>query len=182
MNRIGPPLVNQAIKNIVPMKKKESEEKRANMDVESRRQLEELERMVAEEKAYQKRLEADQIATKIARGEHVTNAERQQLQGVNSEKLAKAEQANMQRKALSAQLKNVTSKEQADALLLSGKMTASKIIEKGEKEFGELLLAAVDKAEEEYRYPEKKQTDLPAADPKLVQSLGEKSSSIDVQV
>lgn len=175
-------MMHQSLKNLVPMKKDKTEFENNNADPEMRRQLEELQRMVAEEQKYQKRLEANQIAKKIARGESVTYEERQQLQGVDSEKLVKAEQANMQRRALSAQLENATTKEQANAILLTGKASATKMIEKGEKEFGELLLAAIDKAEEDYRKQKKSSSQIVPIDGKHLKVNDPKPQSIDIRL
>ncbi len=151
--------VSNALKNLkLPMKYK-LDEKSETINSEAQRHIKEMQRMVAEEARAQKRMEADQIAKKIARGENVTNEEREQVRGVNAEMLRKAEQANLQRKELKARLANATTKEQANTILLEGKMSAGATIEKGDEQYGTLLLEAVNQAEAEYNGRKQTQPD-----------------------
>ncbi|WOV87232.1 hypothetical protein QWT69_15450 [Sporosarcina oncorhynchi] len=146
----GNQFITDALMNFVPQAKNDATEKNANIKSEAERHIEDMRRLVAEEAQYQKRMAADQIAKKIARGENVTNEERAQLQGIDEEKLRKAEQANNERKQLNARLANATSKEQVKAILLEGKLSAGAIIEKGDEQYGELLMEAVHQAEADH--------------------------------
>jgi hypothetical protein len=168
MKVMGNQFVANALKNLTVPMKSENDNKKEQANTESQRHIEQLKQMVADEAKYQKNMEANRIAKKIARGESVTNEEREQLRGVDEEQLRKAEQANIQRKQLSARLANATTKEQKNAILLEGKLSAGEIIEKGDEQYGELLMEAVKQAEAEHYGVEQVQPDT---------SIGSKSSS-----
>lgn len=146
----GNQFIADALKNLTSQKKNGADSKSDKVKSEAERHIEDMRKMVAEEAQYQKRMAADQIAKKIARGESVTNEERAQLQGIDEEKLRKAEQANNERRLLNARLANATSKEQVRAILLEGKLSAGAMIEKGDEQYGELLMEAVNQAEEDH--------------------------------
>ncbi|WP_301109730.1 hypothetical protein [Sporosarcina sp.] len=156
----GNQFITDPLKNLTPPKKNDSNSKRESITSESQRHIEDLKRMVEEEALYQKRMAANQIAKKIARGESVTNEEREQLKGMDEEGLRKAEQANLQRKQLSARLANATTKEQARAIILEGKLSAGEIIEKGDEQYGEFLMEAVNKAEDDHYAVKRTQSDM----------------------
>lgn len=156
----GNQFITDALKNLTPPKKNDSISKQESITSESQRHIEEMKKMVEEEARYQKRMAADQIAKKIARGESVTNEEREQLRGMDEEGLRKAEQANLQRKQLSARLSNATTKEQARAIVLEGKLFAGEIIEKGDEQYGELLMEAVNKAVDDHYGVKRTQSDM----------------------
>lgn len=167
MKVMGNQFVADALKNLTLPMKSEREKKNEQANTESQRHIEQLRQLVADEAKYQKNMEADRIAKKIARGESVTNEEREQVRGVDEEKLRKADQANIQRKQLSARLANATTKEQKNAILLEGKLAAGEIMEKGDEEYGELLMEAINKAEADHYGVKQVQADT---------SIGSKSS------
>lgn len=141
---------SNALKNLIMPKKKDPETRQEKMNVEAQQHIEKMKQMVADEARYQKNMEADRIAKKIARGEYVTNEEREQVRGIDEDKLRKADEANNRRKQISAQLANATTKEQARTILLDAKLSAGEIIEKGDEQYGELLMEAVNKAEADH--------------------------------
>lgn len=136
------------------------------IDSKASREIEEMKRMLAEEERYQKVLEAERISKKIARGEYVTEAEKDQVRGINAEMLKEAEEANNYRKQLNARLANAKTTGEASAILLEGKATAGKFIEKGKERFGELLMEAVNQSETDY----------------YNQTLEESNTSVGIQV
>lgn len=146
----GNAFIKQAISQLVP-KKQDAEKKKETMHSEVRRQLEELKRIVKEEEKYQERMDAERIAKKIARGEQVTDEERQKLGDMDPQGLMKAEHANQVRKTVRAQLANATTKEQVNTILLDNKVVAGKLMEQGEQQLSELVFEAIDAAEREYK-------------------------------
>ncbi|AXH99107.1 hypothetical protein DV702_04770 [Sporosarcina sp. PTS2304] len=143
----GNPSIQQTLRSLAPRTLQETP---AN-DPEMQQHIDRLREMAKEEAAYQKRLEAEHIAKKIARGEHVSEQERQTLSAQDASWLAKAEQANMERQRIRAQLAKATDKVAERAIVLEGKMLAGELLKRGEDLLGELVLEAVDEAERQHK-------------------------------
>lgn len=152
----GNQFVSNALKNLsIPMKKNEP------VNTESQRQLQEIRRMVAEEEQYQKALKAESIAKKIARGEYVTAAEKEQVKGIDAEMLMEAEQANNYRKQINVRLANAKTPGEASAILLEGKETAGKFIRKDKEQLGLFLMEAVNQSESDYNKGRRQDSSTP---------------------
>lgn len=93
------------------------------------------------------KLKNDQAAKKIARGEVITEAEREQLRATDPEKLRKAEEANLKRASVSRRLAQAKTKAEAASIIAGEKSMSLMIYDKGNQELGELYLEAVGKAE-----------------------------------
>lgn len=102
-----------------------------------------------QQKALEK-LENEKLAKKIARGETITEAEREKLRATDPEKLRKADEANMKRVSVGRRLAQAKTKSEAAMIVAGEKSMASSIYEKWDQELGELYLEAIDKAENEY--------------------------------
>lgn len=150
MKITGNPFIQNALPRLMPALQSQDNGKRSSDRTEAQRYVDDLKRLAEEEAAYQKRLSADSIAKKIARGEYVTQAERDQVRGVDEEMLRKAEQANFQRQHLKARLANSRTKEEAKAILAGEKITAGTMIKKGDDQYVELYAEAVKQEEENY--------------------------------
>lgn len=144
------PFVGNMLKNITLPMIKDKDPNKSAIDSKASREIEEMKRMLAEEARYQKVLEAERISKKIARGEYVTEAEKDQVRGIDAEMLKEAEEANSYRKQLNARLANAKTSGEASAILLEGKVTAGKFMEKGKERYGELLMEAVNQSEADY--------------------------------
>lgn len=96
------------------------------------------------------KLAADQTAKKIARGEAITEAEREKLRATDPEKLRKAEEANQKRASVSRRLARAKTKTEAAAIIANEKSMAISIFDKGDQELGELYLEAIGKSEMDY--------------------------------
>lgn len=110
----------------------------------------EIQRMREILKNNQKSLEKlanDQVAKKIARGETITEEEREKLRATDPEKLRKAEEANMKRVSVSRRMAQAKTKAEAASIIAGERSMALTIYEKGDQELGELYLETVDKAE-----------------------------------
>jgi len=93
---------------------------------------------------------ADKIAKKIARGEKLTEEEKAKIMEIDPEKLRKAEMANRRREEIESRLKNAKSEKEARDIILEAKMEARIISDKGDIKYGEYLIEAVNKAEQNY--------------------------------
>lgn len=113
------------------------------------------------------KLAADQTAKKIARGESITEEEREKLRATDPEKLRKAEEANQKRSSVSRRLARAKTKVEAAAIIANEKSMAITIFDKGDQELGELYLEAVGKAEIDY-YQGKKSKSATLKDTSLV--------------
>lgn len=124
----------------------------------------EIQRMREILKNNQKSLEKlanDQVAKKIARGETITEEEREKLRATDPEKLRKAEEANMKRVSVSRRMAQAKTKAEAASIIAGERSMALTIYEKGDQELGELYLEAVDKAEiDHYQGKKSKQSRL----------------------
>lgn len=113
-------------------------------------EMRQLRRILEDSKRRVENLAADQTAKKIARGEMISEEERGKLRAIDPEKLRKADEANEKRRNVHQRLENARTKEEAKAILISEKMMGYMIYEKGDEQYGELLIEAVGKAEADY--------------------------------
>ena len=123
--------------------------------VEESPEMREMRRILENNKKGLENLSADQTAKKIARGEIITEEEREKLRATDPEKLRKAEEANEKRVYVSRRLARAKTKMEAAAIIASEKTMAIRIYDEGDKELGELYLEAVGRAESDY-YQDKK--------------------------
>lgn len=123
------------------------------------------------------KLAADQTAKKIARGESITEEEREILRATNPEKLRKAEEANQKRASVSQRLARAKTKMEAAAIIANEKSMAITIFDKGDQELGELYLEAVNKAEVDY-YKGKKSNSATLKDTSIVK----REHSVDLRL
>lgn len=113
-------------------------------------EMRQMRRILEDNKREIEKLAADQTAKKIARGEMITEEEREKLRSTDPEKLRKADEANERRYNVHQRLANARTKEEARAILTSEKMMGYMIYDKGDEQYGELLIEAVGKAEADY--------------------------------
>ena len=113
-------------------------------------EIQQLRKLLEDSKRGVEKLAADQTAKKIARGETITEEEREKLRATDPEKLRKAEEANEKRASVSRRLANAKTKAEASAVIAGEKSMALTIYDKGDQALGELYLEAVGKAETDY--------------------------------
>lgn len=134
-------------------KKKESEKNLGFMGSSLNQQLNETSSNSATSYIAEKMLDdmiVDRIAKKIARGEIITGEEKEKIRAINPEKLRKAEEVNKQRQEIGQRLRNAKTREEAQTIISNEKSSAIAIIDKGDAEYGELLLEAVNKEATDY--------------------------------
>lgn len=113
-------------------------------------EIQQMRRLFEDKKKALEKLETDQTAKKIARGEMITDEEREKLRATDPEKLRKADEANERRRDVHQRLARARTKEEARAILTSEKMMGYMIYDKGDGQYGELLIEAIGKAEAVY--------------------------------
>ncbi|MEK5038307.1 hypothetical protein [Sporosarcina sp. FSL K6-3457] len=113
-------------------------------------EIQQMRRLLEDKKKALEKLETDQTAKKIARGEMITEEEREKLRAIDPEKLRKADEANEKRASVSRRLANAKSKTEVAAIIAGEKSMALMIYDKGDQVLGELYLEAVGKAEVDY--------------------------------
>lgn len=157
MKIVGSPVYVKAVKGFIERQNKFNEDLKSGrkFTVDERPELKQMREIMRQNKRAMENTEDEQIAKKIARGESVTEAERERIRARNPEKLRKAEEANYKRASISKKLTRAKTKAEAAAIIASEKSTAVAIFEKGDPELGELYLEAVFKAESDY-YQKKK--------------------------
>ncbi len=175
------PFMGSILKNVSLPMIKDKEPKRDAIDSKASREIEEMKRMLAEEERYQKVLEAERITKKIARGEYVTEAEKDQVRGIDAEMLKEAEEANSYRKQLNARLANSKTTGEASAILLEGKAMAGKFMENGKERYGELLMEAVNQSETDYNNRTLEESTL-SVGVKAAKITMKQSSTIDIRL
>ena len=131
------------IKKLWDISKKQSNKN--NIKVESK----ESAASVLQKKIYDD-LVADKIARKIARGEILTEEEKETIRRVDPEKLRKAEMTNKRREKIEKKLRNAKNRKEAKAILTEAKMEASLAADRSDLVYGGLLTEAVKKAESDY--------------------------------
>lgn len=93
----------------------------------------------------------EKILKKIARGEHLSEEEMAYLEKIEPEKIQKAKAANLRRKEIERQMANAKNKEEAEKILLMAKQEALTAVSgKHTQEYGEYLVAAIQKTEEKF--------------------------------
>lgn len=146
----GSPAYVKMVQGLIDHQKKSFEGKLKPNNKLFKEEAPEIQQMRQLLKDRQKALEKlanDQAAKKIARGEVVTEAEREQLRATDPEKLSKAEEANMKRASVSRRLAQAKTKEEAAMIVAGEKSMTLTIYDNGDQELGELYLEAVGKAE-----------------------------------
>lgn len=118
--------------------------------IEQSPEMRQLRRLLEDNKKGIEKLATDQTAKKIARGEMITDEEREKLRATDPEKLRKADEANERRRDVHQRLARARAKEEARAILTSEKMMGYMIYDKGDGQYGELLIEAIGKAEADY--------------------------------
>ncbi|WP_203247652.1 hypothetical protein [Sporosarcina beigongshangi] len=113
-------------------------------------EIQQMRRLLEDKKKALEKLDVDQTAKKIARGEMITEDEREKLRATDPEKLRKAEEANEKRASVSRRLANAKTKTEVQSILAGEKSMALMIYDKGDQVLGELYLEAVGKAEIDY--------------------------------
>lgn len=113
-------------------------------------EIQQMRELLKNKKKALEKLATDQTAKKIARGEVITEAEREKLRATDPEKLRKAEESNEKRASVSRRLANAKTKMEAAAIIAGERSMALTIYDKGDQELGELYLEAVGKAEDDY--------------------------------
>lgn len=153
----GNPIYVNTIKGFIDQQTKfnESLNSGRKLEQDDPPELKQMREIMRQNKRSLENNEDEKIAKKIARGESITEAEREKLRARNPEKLRKAEEANYKRASISKKLAQAKTKAEAAAIIASEKTTAVAIFEKGDPELGELYLEAVFKAESDY-YQKKK--------------------------
>lgn len=153
----GSPAYVNAIKVFIDQQQRFKEKAKPNRQFvkEDPPELQQMRELIKNNKKAMERYESDQIAKKIARGESITEVEREKLRATDPEKLRKAEEANFKRASVSKKLARAKTKAEASAIIANEKSMAVSIFEKGDQALGELYLEAIDKAENDY-YQEKK--------------------------
>lgn len=118
--------------------------------IEQSPEMQQMRRLLEDKKKAVEKLATDQTAKKIARGEMITEDEREKLRATDPEKLRKAEEANEKRASVSRRLANAKTKTEVQAIIAGEKSMALMIYDKGDQVLGELYLEAVGKAEVDY--------------------------------
>ncbi len=118
--------------------------------IEPSPEIQQMRRLLEDKKKALEKLTTDQTAKKIARGEMITDEEREKLRATDPEKLRKADEANERRYKVHQRLANAKTKEEARAIITSEKMMGYMIYDKGDEHYGQLLIEAVGKAEADY--------------------------------
>lgn len=113
-------------------------------------EVQQMRELLKNKKKALEKLATDQTAKKIARGEMITEEEREKLRATDPEKLRKAEEANEKRASVSRRLARAKTKMEAAAIIAGERSMALTIYDKGDQELGELYLEAVGKAEVDY--------------------------------
>lgn len=136
----------------------EKKESRLDKEMERYRAVKELlDRSNAELEVSRLNQKVENLAKKLARGEHLTESERALLEKHNPEKMRKAHMANLRRKNIEEQLKNARTKEEANSILMGASGEVAVAFDKDE-EYGELLSGAVNKVITDYAQGKKDKT------------------------
>lgn len=107
------------------------------------------------------KLDSDRTAKRIARGEWVSEEEKQKLQTKEPEKYMKAEQANESRRWIERRLMYAQTKDDVRFILTNEKILAASFFEKGEEDYGVLFMEGALKAEQNfYERPLRKQNPI----------------------
>lgn len=149
----GSPAYVKVVKGFIDQQKKAFEGKlkqNHKLFKEPSPEIQQMRELLKNRKKAAENLAAEQTAKKIARGEVITEAEREKLRVTNPEKLRKAEEANEKRVSLSRRLARAKTKMEAATIIAGERSMALTIYDKGDQELGELYLEAVGKAEDDY--------------------------------
>lgn len=162
----GSPAYTKAVKIVVDRQNKVKEmlSSKPRVTQEESPELRQMRELMRQNKRNMENSEDEKIAKKIARGEAITEAEREKLRTRNPEKLRKAEEANTQRASISKKLERAKTKAEAASIIAEAKSLGVAIFEKGDPELGELFIEAAFKAESDY-YAKKKAKDAHPAEP-----------------
>lgn len=157
----GNPAYVNMVKGFIDQDKLKSNQK---LFKEQSPELQHMPESLKNKKKAVEKLVVDQTAKKIARGEVITEEEREKLKANDPEKLRTAEDANDKRGSVSKKLKNARTKAEATAIISLEKSAAFIIYDKNNQELDELYLEAVSKAEVDY-YQSKKSKSATVRDP-----------------
>ena len=149
----GSPAYVKVVKGFIDRQKKAFEGKlkpNHTLFKEPSPEIQQMRELLKNRKKAIENLAAEQTAKKIARGEVITEAEREKLRRANPEKLRKAEEANEKRVALSKRLARAKTKMEVATIIAGERSMALTIYDKGDQELGELYLEAVGQAEDDY--------------------------------
>lgn len=86
---------------------------------------------------------ADAIARKAAKGGNLTEEEKKFMEDFDPEQLKKAEKAKEEAKRIKESMKNASSKEEAQGIMMQALTTASQMMKNGDAQFGKLLIEAI---------------------------------------
>ncbi|WP_461612164.1 hypothetical protein [Clostridium sp. Marseille-QA1073] len=132
-------------------KKNKTIEDRAKID-KARKENPQLDRMLYQHdmnKMYEEQAEIERIVKKIARGERLTEEEKELINRVDPEILRKAEEAKQASESLKNKLRNAKSKQEAQKILVQTSMKVQQIAE-GDPQYGNLLMELVKETYEDY--------------------------------
>lgn len=149
----GGPAYVKVVKSLVNQQKRTFEGKpqpNSKLFKEEAPEIQQMRELLKNNQKALERLENEQLAKKIARGEAITEAEREKLRSTDPEKLRKAEEANMKRVSVSRRLAQAKTKEEAAMIVAGEKSMAGVIYKKGDQELGELYIEAINKSEIDY--------------------------------
>ncbi|WP_045517011.1 hypothetical protein [Clostridium sporogenes] len=100
-------------------------------------------------KVYEEQAKVEAIARKVARGEKLTEEEKELINRVNPEMLRKAEAAKQENESLKQKLRNAKSKQEALGILSQACMGAQQITE-CDPQYGNLLMELIQEAHADY--------------------------------